>query len=165
MQTKHGIAILMATAAVIGLGVVAVANGSMADGWKRGHDGGGHGRHGAAMMFERVDANADGTVTRAEADAFIQDQLAAYDADGNGTLSIDEFEGAWNEMTRERMVRGFQRFDRDGDGQISEDELTRPVDRVFARADRNDDDAIEASELRRGDRHWKRDRDGDDDDN
>ena len=165
MKTQHAIAIALAGAAIIGIGVVIAADGSLASGWKRGHHGDGPGRHGAMQMFERVDADADGTVTRAEADAFIQGQMASHDADANGTLSLEEFEGAWTEMMHQRMVRGFQRFDRDGDGQLSEEELNRPIDRAFSHADRNDDGAIEISELRRGGRHGWRDRDDDDDDN
>jgi len=161
MKARHPTAIVMATTAVIGVGIAA-AGGSLADGWKSGHRGG-EGPHGGAMMFERFDADADGRVTRTEADAFVQEQLASFDADGSGTLSLDEFEGAWSAMMRERMVRGFQRFDRDGDGQLSQDELNRPIDQAFALADRNDDDAIEASEVRRGGRHGERGRDHGDD--
>ena len=112
-----------------------------------------------SMMFERFDTNGDGKITLEEANGTIDTKLADFDADGNGTLSLDEFQGLYLDQTRQMMVRGFQRFDRDGDGQLSREELGAPVEMIFGRMDANDDGAIEKSEMRkRGDgRHGDRD--------
>ena len=41
--------------------------------------------------------------------------MADFDADKNGTLSLEEFEKLWLKARFERMVREFQRFDWKGD--------------------------------------------------
>jgi Ca2+-binding EF-hand superfamily protein len=112
--------------------------------------GGFHRGHRAAMesMIERLDANKDGAITREETTARRDKSLATYDADGNKTLSIKEFEGLWAEITRPRMVRAFQRLDRDGDGQVTADELDRPLARMFARLVRDGDGKVTAEEMR-----------------
>ena len=157
---------VLGVAAVVG---IAAAGATYADG--RGWDGPGWGgKHrgmGPAMIFERFDTDADGKITREEANATIDGKLQAFDADGNGSLSIDEFQGLWTEHTREMMVRGFQRLDRDGDGEVTRDEIDRPVEMAFSRMDRNEDGAIAMDEMRRKGRHHRGDDDrqrrGDDD--
>jgi hypothetical protein len=56
-------------------------------------------------------------------------KLAEFDADGNGTLSISEFETLHSALIRESMVDRFQHLDANGDGQITSDVLARPADR------------------------------------
>lgn len=56
--------------------------------------------------------------------------LQDYDADGNGTLSIAEFEVAHSASIREAMVDRFQKLDNDGDGQITADEITALQERA-----------------------------------
>ena len=152
---------VLGVAAVVG---VAAAGTTYADG--RGWGGPGFGSHGhgrgmgPAMLFERFDADGDGKITRAEADATIDGKLQAFDADASGSLSMDEFQGLWVEQTREMMVRGFQRLDRDGDGQVSREEIDRPVTMAFSWMDRNEDGAIAMDEMRRKGRRY---RDDDDD--
>lgn len=163
MKTSYKIAFALTALAGVGL---AIAGPVVADGGKRGggHDGGGRGQA-AMMLFEKADMDGNSQVTREEADAFVSGQLSANDADTSGSLSLAEFEGVWLEQMRTSMVRAFQRLDQDGDGNVTPTEINHPVDRMFDRADRNDDGMIEASELRRkghGDR--RRDRDDDDDD-
>lgn len=160
---KTNIKVAIALAAVAGIGLSVAAPG-LADGWKRGGGHGGHsGGRAAMMMFEKFDADGDGSVTRAEADEYVAGQMTTNDADSSGSLSLAEFEGVWLVQMREGMVRAFQRMDRDGDGEITQAEIDQPLDRVFARADRNDDGAIEQSELRRG-KHGGRHRESEDDD-
>lgn len=52
-----------------------------------------------------------------------QSALADYDADSDGTLSIDEFETFHSAMIRETMVDRFQHLDADGDGQVTKEEI------------------------------------------
>lgn len=85
------------------------------------------------MMGAAFDTDGDGVVTRAE----MKDGLAAlvtkHDADGNGTLSLDEFEGLYAEVMRPMTVRAFQWIDADGDGQLSEAEQARAQDMLSKR--------------------------------
>ena len=142
---------------------VAVAGHSYADGrgWKGQGFGGHHRGMGPAMILERFDVDGDGKVTRDEAATTIDEKLATFDGDTNGTLSLEEFQGLWVEQTHEMMVRGFQRLDRDGDGEITRAEIDGPIEHVFGWMDRNEDGAIEMRELRRD--HHRGGRDDDDD--
>ena len=53
--------------------------------------------------------------------------MKQYDADGDGTLSIAEFEALHNAMTRNFMVDRFQALDEDGDGKITAAEMAAPA--------------------------------------
>ena len=142
-------AIAGAAVAAITIAAVAVPH---AYGHHRGGPGG-PGMGGRAMMmqlFEYFDANADGAVGKEEAKGVAAEKRAAFDGDGSGALSIDEFAPLWNAATRRMMVRGFQRLDADGDGQLTAAEMDSRIDRLFARADRNGDGALDPSDRRKG---------------
>lgn len=145
----------LAAAAVIGGAAFAVEAGY------RGHDGK-SGKH-AEWMFERFDANRDGKITKAEIEASRKASMSKYDADKDGQLSLDEFQGLFNEIMRHRMVRMFQKLDRDGDAKVSEAEIARKTDRMMGWLDRDENGEIERSEMKRP-RHHDRDHDKDDDD-
>jgi Ca2+-binding EF-hand superfamily protein len=85
---------------------------------------------GRQMMFQRLDADGNGTLTFAELDAFAQkmgddpraqmmlkriDALKAADANGDQAVSADEYKAA---------VDGeFKTLDKNGDGVLTEDEM------------------------------------------
>ena len=149
-HTKIVLGALVAAMA-IGTTAVAVQAGS------RGHHGKSFDR--AEHLFERYDTNQDGKITKDEIASARKASITKYDADKNGQLSLDEFQGLFNEIMRHRMVRMFQKLDRDGDAKVSEAEIARRVDRMMAHLDRNDDGEIERSELKR--KHKGHDRDHD----
>ena len=76
---------------------------------------------------EAFDADGNGTVTPEELRAGLAAQLKQYDSDGDGSLSIAEFEALHNAMTRNFMVDRFQALDEDGDGRITGDEMAAPA--------------------------------------
>ena len=125
----------------------------------RGHGARG-GHHGSMMdkgrgmgpraVLRYLDANQDFEVSRDEADEVVASKLAAFDANGDASLSLEEFEGLWLEFTRPRRVDAFQFLDDDGDGQVTRAELDRPIARLFQRADRNEDGVINRDDRRRG---------------
>ncbi|MBD8527709.1 EF-hand domain-containing protein [Pseudomarimonas arenosa] len=106
-----------------------------------------HGHKGSrALPFEQADANADGQVTRAEADQYAAERVAAADMDGDGLVSFEEAK-AQRQAKREQRARDrFMRLDADGDGQVSVAEFQTPEARVFARLDKNDDGVISSDE-------------------
>ena len=61
------------------------------------------GMRGAGMM-NMLDEDGDGDVTPGEARAVLEGLLAEYDADGDGTLAIDEFETLHSALVRSTMV-------------------------------------------------------------
>ncbi len=117
----------------------------------RGHGFGGRG--GSGMMqqiFTRMDSDGNGAITQEEVDTFRAAQVAAADASGDGALSIDEFDTAYRDLTRSKMVRAFQRLDADGDGSISAAEMDAQIGTLVERMDRNGDGALSMEDRRGG---------------
>ena len=81
-------------------------------------------------MTKMLDADGDGKVTPEEMRTQLQAKLAEYDGDGDGSLSIAEFETLHSAMIREMMVDRFQHLDADGDGSITAEEMTAPADKM-----------------------------------
>jgi hypothetical protein len=98
------------------------------------------------QLMERYDANKDGKVTQAEIDQNRQQWLADADTNKDGTLSLDEFKALWLRSRNEMMVREFQFFDRDGNGQVTIEEYRGPLSDVVATRDRNQDGALGADD-------------------
>jgi Ca2+-binding EF-hand superfamily protein len=123
-----------------------------------------YGRGGPGMgLLETFDTNSDGRLTQAEIDEARAQQLGRFDADRNGQLSLAEYQALWADAMRERMVRGFQSHDRDGDGNVTAAEFQERFTDIVSRRDENNDGALTADELRF---HGRRDgrghgRDGD----
>ncbi len=166
MQKRTTIILASAIAGVVGVAAVggAVAGGKGYGehrGWGHhgmhmgGHSGGwghkrGHGmRHMIKNFAKRYDADKDGKISQAEIDTNRTEWHKKFDADGNGTLSLKEFEGLWLEAKRQRMVRAFQKFDTDGDAQMSLGEYTEPMAGVVERWDRNGDGVLSRDDRRR----------------
>ena len=103
-------------------------------------------------LIEHYDRNDDGKVTQAEIDQARADRLAEFDSDGDGTLSLQEYEALWLGAMRERMVDHFQSHDDDGDGAVTVEEFSERTRHLVLRGDRNDDGAIGPDDLRRGGR-------------
>lgn len=169
----------LALAGAIGVSSLAIADyrghgGGKHHGWKyqgmKHHagyrQGGWHGKKrykgwGMERLMERFDVDGDGKLTQAEVDEARKALLAKHDGDGDGKLTLAEFEKLWLEVMRQRMVRGFQRIDRDGDAAITSEEFLKPFSKVVERMDRNDDGALDKEDRRH--RGWRRGPGGDDD--
>jgi len=111
----------------------------------------GQGRHGGGFLhaFERIDADADGVVTRAEFDAELAARQAGLDANNDGAVTFEEAR-AFREAQREVRARErFMRLDRDGNGIVTTAEVSANKLRLFTYLDRNEDGAVERDELPR----------------
>jgi Ca2+-binding EF-hand superfamily protein len=140
MQTKSKIA--LGAAAIAGLaGIIGLAQFANADrgGWG-GHGGRGHGM--MMNMAERYDTNKDGSISQEEIDANRTATHGEFDADKNNALTLKEFEGLWLKARNQMMVREFQRFDRDGDGNLTLEEYQTPMKDMVARMDQNGDKVL-----------------------
>ena len=60
-------------------------------------------------------------------------RLTEFDADGDGTLSLSEFETLHAALARETTVDQFQHLDADGDGKITQTEMVAPARRMEMR--------------------------------
>ena len=169
MQRKLKIALVAGLAVIAGGGALVAT--AQADGW--GHHNRGHGGF-MRMFWERYDTNQDGKITQAEIDANRTEWHGKFDADKNGTLTLKEFEALWLEANRQRMIREYQRFDKDGDAALTLDEYKKPLSRFVENHDRNGDGALSKDDrrMRWGNRdddddgpRWRhRDREGGDQD-
>ncbi len=148
-------------AAVVALGALAgLAIAGQGEGWggKRGMWGG-YGRGMGQEMMQRYDADKDGKLTQAEIDQNRTSWHAEFDGDKNATLSLDEFRALWLKARGEMIVREFQFFDADGNGQLTLEEYKTPVSNMVAMRDRNGDGVLSMEDRgRRG--HGRHDGEG-----
>jgi len=96
----------------------------------------------AQELLRDVDTDRDGKLTQQEIDNAIGARLTRFDADGNGRLSLEEFQGVWTDFTRPVTVRAFQFLDPNGDAAVAKDELDTRFGRAVQRFDRNGDGAL-----------------------
>jgi Ca2+-binding EF-hand superfamily protein len=150
---------LLLTTGALALGAAAFAGASLADGgWGRHH---GHGHHGGGEgLFETFDANQDGTLTQAEIDQARQAKLTEFDRDGDGSLTLEEYQALWLDAMRERMVDRFQDHDDDGDGRVTAEEFGERYSRIVSRLDQDDDGEVTMDELRQRMQRHHRGHDG-----
>ena len=132
---------LIALAGLVAVGGVAVAQ----KGWNHGFRG--HGPMGFEQMSERYDTNTDGRISQEEIDTTRTRWLSEFDGDKSGALALGEFQNLWLKARNQQMVREFQQFDRDGNGQVTLDEYKLPLSKIVAEMDRDKDKAISADEL------------------
>lgn len=81
-------------------------------------------------MMGSFDADGDGVVSGEEAHGTLQSMHAEADVNGDGSLSLEEYEALHAKMTRAMMIDRFQHLDADGDGKVTVGEMTAPVDRA-----------------------------------
>ena len=136
MQTR--IKLLAAATAVLVVGGLALAAPSLAQRGAMGMMGG----LGAEQLLREVDTDRDGRMTQAEIDAAVNARFARFDADGNGRLSLDEFNALWADVTRPAAVRAFQFMDPNGDASVTKAEVEERTGRLVQRFDRNGDGAL-----------------------
>ena len=140
---------------LIAIGIATVVGGALlaGAGYAAHRHGGGHGlgMHGfgkrhlalfAMDIFDSIDADGDGRLSQAEIDQVRNDRHAAHDANGDGSLVLEEFAGLWQETTHPLAVRVFQMLDADGDAVVTRVEYDRPLAGIVERLDRDGDGAL-----------------------
>jgi Ca2+-binding EF-hand superfamily protein len=158
-------------ALLIGAGLIGAALGGttvMANGWQ----GGPHKMAGPHMerMIAEMDTNGDGSVTKAEAQAFRDAKFADADTNGDGAITPKEMATAarlmkfkmldkngdgtvtqeeflTSDMGPHRGGKRFWRMDKDGSGRIEAAEMAEMSDHMFERMDRDNDGTISVEEL------------------
>lgn len=103
--------------------------------------------------FGQFDTDKDGKITAEELNAKRAEQVKSLDADGNGTVSLEEYIGYFkaqrDAVAVPRDTARFQAMDADGDGQLSAAELiVRPAQtRMIERLDADGDGAVTQAEF------------------
>lgn len=156
---KRSTVIALAATALAGIGVTGIAASVFAAGDWGGHrrwsaHGGGHHEMGGHRghdtdMMAFFDADKDGRLTQDEIDTVRAGQLEKFDADGDGTLSLAEYQALWLDAMRERMVDRFQDHDADGDGRVTGAEFGRRFAEMVRYMDSNGDGVLDAEDMRR----------------
>ncbi|MDA4844251.1 EF-hand domain-containing protein [Hoeflea poritis] len=132
-------------------------SGQRGHGKKMAKRGGSHrGGPGASQLMERFDTDKDGKITRAEFDQVRTALFGNADADNNQSVSLEEFATVWQDMNNERIVRGFQRYDTNGDLSITLEEYTAGNIDFVKNHDRNGDGVVTKADAKRGKHHGKR---------
>ena len=112
--------------------------------------------------MDRADSDGDGALSFEEFAAAGPDFFSEADSDGDGTITANELV---DRMLRQRLMdraeRMIARFDVDGDGQLTTDEIEERQQKMFALMDVDNSGSIEEDEMRR--RHFGIGRDGHDD--
>ena len=105
----------------------------------------------APSIFQQMDTNHDGKVTRAEFDAgFADAMLTVYNLGRDGALTPAQ----WNDVERAGRRSSFARLDTNHDGKLSRAELSAGKERaavvnaLFDRIDKNHDGVISLEEGR-----------------
>lgn len=100
------------------------------------------------MRFERIDADNSGDVSFEEFAAAMKTRMGKADADGDGKTTVAEIASEIERMRAERQAqRIVKRFDTNGDGALTMDEIEARQKKMFALLDRNDDGKIEKAEM------------------
>lgn len=104
------------------------------------------GPRGPHAMFEEMDANHNGAVTRAEFDAAQNAQFARMDANHDGSVTREERRAAFEAMRASRPQRERPNIDANNDGTITRDEFLAPPTARFAELDKNRDGRLTGDE-------------------
>lgn len=108
-------------------------------------------------MVDRIDANHDGTVTKAEYQAFVDRRFERLDTNHDGYIDADE--AAAHSGGRHSSKRGgmIQRLDANGDGKISKAEFEagsmKRFERLSGGADSISDDQLDNALKQQHERH------------
>lgn len=106
---------------------------------------------GGERLFGAIDANGDGALS-AEEIAGAGEAIVKLDANGDGAITREELRpqagAAGDGPNGPQQAQAFiQRADRDGDGRVSKEEASGPLQEHFDRADANADGFVDSGEL------------------
>ena len=125
--------------------------------------GGGQPHHGPGMeRLKQADTNADGSISRDEAQALprLAKHFDEIDANRDNQLSPDELHAFHQKMRGQHMADHWKKLDTDGDGRLSLAEAKANAPRMaehFAQIDANGDGFVTPEEMKAAhERHGKR---------
>lgn len=101
-----------------------------------------------AGMFQMMDTNKDGKVTKDEFLGRASPFFERFDANGDGSVTKDEVTAVFMKRMQARAVNRTARFDANGDGTVTKDEFDTYRGKRFALMDRNNDGEIDVEEMR-----------------
>jgi len=97
-------------------------------------------------IFEELDANSDGKITREEMRAHEIERWRKADANKDGRVTPEEIA----QLHKERAAEHYARMDRNGDGVLSRDEVPGRLGQRFEELDENRDGVLSQTEIEKG---------------
>src|SRR3546814_13829300 len=82
-----------------------------------------HGRH-MFRMLDAYDTNQDGKLSKEEIDQARGERLGKFDADGDQSLNLREYEQLWLDAMSAGVCDPFSDLEADGEGQVHGEERT-----------------------------------------
>ena len=156
-------------AAAVVAGLVLIAGNAV---YAQGRPRGGPGRAGGAgempsvdQIFQQLDKNGDGKLTKDEMPERLGQFLMRADANGDGALTKQELAEARKNLSAAKPAAGagaglptvdemFQRHDKNADGKLTKDELPEFAAERLMRADANGDGELSKEELTEMRKKW-----------
>ena len=139
-NTRNWKRLTIGAAALALLGGTASAQGGPGDGPKMGRF--------TDRAFERLDSNGDGVISEDEMETRRADRFDFADDNNDGEITKEEFSSAAQRRREEMRNRRFSEADTDGSGGISLEEFTAQAAERFAEMDKNGDGQLSAEEMR-----------------
>jgi hypothetical protein len=106
-------------------------------------------RPGAEGMFDRADANDDGSVSKAEFIAARGEQFTKFDRNSDGYLDSNDVPKRLAARRQQNgggeLLKG--QFDANGDGKVTQEEFVNGPTLIFDRADADGNDVLDPKEL------------------
>ncbi len=119
---------------------------------KNRHGGGmDHGMMGGPMMnMDTMDADKNGDISFEEFSKAAGDRFILADTNKDGKVTVEEMAAAIEKMRAENMAkRMIDKFDTNGDGALTQEEITVGQKKIFALMDKNNDGKVIKDEMPR----------------
>ncbi|ORE86453.1 hypothetical protein ATO7_14188 [Oceanococcus atlanticus] len=106
---------------------------------------------GAAMArgphMDAMDLNADGAISEAEVMQLVANKAQAIDSNGDGLISLDELEAMQERRKARHIQHRLERADSNADGNVDVDEFSAQMAARIMQRDRDGDGQLSAEEL------------------
>lgn len=112
----------------------------------------------APISFEQADQDGNGEISKEEFASRNEAHFSETDANSDGSLDRDELMLSGEKRLEERVDAMIERFDKNDDGVLAQDEMPKPrdskrADKFFDRADQDDNGSISKAEFDEAQEH------------
>ncbi len=147
MTNVKNLTLMALAGALLTTGVAATA---FADNRSSERDRGGASAFQAGERFARADIDGDRMISLEEFQAGVTARFERLDADADGTVTPAEMVAERERAREDRAAQRIARVDANEDGALSLEEMVAAAETRFARMDRDENGSLERRELRRG---------------